>query len=397
MLLERNQAVIGVIVALALIVGTVFAVGASGGAFKPGDELTADFTDAAGLGSGDFVTVAGIQVGQVLDVEIVGDVARARFTLTTDGVPVDSRANIYVRNTLGKRAIELEPGDATEYLSEGDRIPVERTSTPVDLPELGDRSAELLGEVNVEALQSLITSLADITEGNRQDVDELLDGLQRVTEVVADKKEDLGKLIQQAEVLIDAAADKDQEIVRIIDAFGSTLDRLAARRLDIQQLLSETAAASTLTADLVEERRAQLDRILFELAEDLEIVDRHQVDLAHALAYAGVGVEGFASIGYQNGPAQNDTPAWGNVFVTGLGEAGIQALLGCGGALDEALTQALGPDPSCEEVETPGGEDDEAASDPDNPANDGGGGASTSQPEIFRGVDALFSIRGGRR
>lgn len=388
MLLERNQAVIGAIVTLVLLAGTVFAVSASGGAFKPGAQLTAEFSDAAGLGAGDFVTVAGIRVGEVLDVEIDGDIARARFTLESEGVPDDSTAGIIIRNTLGKRAIAFSPGSSTTYLEAGDVVPLERTSTPVDLPELGDRSAELLGEVNVDALQDLVTSLADITEGNRQDVDELLDGLQRVTAVVADKREDLGALIERAEVLIDAAADKDQEIVRVIDAFGSTLDRLAARRVDIQRLLSETAQTSDLTADLLEERRAQLDRILFELAEDLEIVDDHQVDLAHALAYAGVGVDGFASIGYQNGPAENDTPAWGNVFVTGLGEAGIGALLGCGGALDQALTEALGPDPSCEPVETPGGSDDQASSDPD---------TGLTAPTGFRGVSEMFRLSGGTR
>lgn len=393
MLLERNQAVIGAIMAIVLVVGTVFAVGASGGLFKPGEEIEAEFADAAGLGPGDFVTVAGIRVGEVLSVEIDGDVARTRFTLNSDGVPSDSTANIYIRNTLGKRAIALEPGTSTTYLTGGDVIPVDRTRTPVDLPELGDRSAELLGEVNVDALQSLITSLADITEGNRQDVDELLDGLQRVTKVVADKKDDLGRLIEQAEILIDAAADKDQEIVRIIDAFGSTLDRVATRRVELQRLLAETATASDLSADLLEERRAQLDRILFELAEDLEIVDDHQVDLAHALAYAGVGVDGFASIGYQNGPAENDTPHWGNVFVTGLGQAGVGALLGCGGALDQALTDALGPDPSCEEVEAPGGADDEEPGDPDNP--DGGG--ATTRPSAYRGLSELFRVHGGTR
>jgi ABC-type transporter Mla subunit MlaD len=50
--------------------------------------------------------------------------------------------------------------------------------TPVDLPELGDRSAELLGEVDVDAMQELTTALADVTEGNREDVEALLDGIE---------------------------------------------------------------------------------------------------------------------------------------------------------------------------------------------------------------------------
>lgn len=397
MLMERNQAVVGVIVGLLLVAGTVFAIGMGGGMFKPGEELEAVFSDAAGLGSGDFVVVAGIRVGEVLSVEIDGDTARARFTMQSGGIPDDSHASIIIRNTLGKRAIRLEPGRSSEYLGAGDVIPLERTSTPVDLPELGDRSAELLGELNVEALQGLITAVADVTDGNREDVTQLLDGLDKVTRIISDKRDELGQLIDRSEVLIDAAASKDQEIVRIIDAFGSTLDVLAERRNDIQVLLRETAAASNITADLVEDRRSQLDRILFELNEDLAIIDAHQVDLAHAFAYAGVGVKGFSSIGYAGGPAQADTTGWGNVFVTGLGEAGIQALLGCGGTFDEALTQILGPDPTCEDApETPGTTED-GGEDGGDGGDDGPTGAlpipETAAPEVYGSIERLFQLR----
>ncbi len=388
MLLERNQVIIGLVVMVVLAIGTAFAVGASGGMFKPGEEVQAEFADAAGLGSGDFVFVAGVRVGEVLDVTIDGDIARATFTVTSDGVPADSGAAIFVRNTLGKRAIRLEPGDSSEYLTGGDVIPVDRTTTPVDLPELGDRSAELLGQVNVDALQDLVTALADVTEGNREDVTALLDGLDKVTAVVSDRKEELGSLIDRAEVLIDAAADKDQDIVRIIDAFGSTLDRLAARRDDITRLLRETASTTDITADLIADRRTQLDRILGELDQDLQIVDDHQVDLAHALAYAGVGVRGFSSIAYQGGPAKADTPGWGNVFVTGLGEAGVQALLGCGGTLDDALTQLLGPDPNCEDSGAVAGNAG---------GGDGGQDGGAAVPEPFGGIDRIFQLRGVTR
>jgi phospholipid/cholesterol/gamma-HCH transport system substrate-binding protein len=395
MLLERNQAVIGVIVAILLLVGTAFAVGMSGGMFKPGHELEAVFTDAAGLQRGDFVMVAGVRVGEVLSVDIDGDVARARFTLQSDGVPEDSLASVIIRNTLGKRAIRLEPGRATSFLEGGDVIPLERTSTPVDLPELGDRSAELLGELNVEALQGVITAVGDITEGNRRDVEQLLDGLDQVTRIISDKRVELGQLIGRAETLIDAAATKDQEIVRIIDAFGSTLDRLADRRVGIQRLLRETTATSEITADLISDRRAQLDRILFELNEDLRIVDQHQVDLAHTFAYSGVAVHGYASIGYAGGrEVEADTSGWGNVFVTGLANVGIQALLGCGGALDQALTELLGPDPTCDGPRTVADED---RGDGDPPDQDDGTTSPSAvpdvdAPQVYGGIDRLFRV-----
>lgn len=391
MLLERNQAVVGAVVAVVLLIGTVMAVTVSGGAFASGTRVEAEFADAAGLSPGDFVFVAGVRAGEVLSVDIDGEVARARFTVDAEGVPADSGASIIIQNTLGKRAIRIDPGGSATALAEGDVIPLDRTATPIDLPQLGDESAELLGEVDVEAFQSLTTALADITEGKREDVELLLDGIDEITAVVVDRKAELEQLLQRSETFIAAAADKDQEIVRIIDAFGSTLDRLAERRTDVTRLLAETAATTDIAGDLLEDREEQLDRILYELHEDLTIVDGRQVDLAHGLAYLGVSINGFASIGYGNGPAKSDNPTWGSVFVTGLGAAGVDALLGCGGTLDELFTELIGPDPRCDE-RRPGNPPNEPVEDRSD--SDARGSSRTA---AYPGLGSFFTTAGGPR
>ncbi|MDX1621757.1 MAG: MlaD family protein, partial [Nitriliruptorales bacterium] len=191
MLLERNQAVIGAIAATVLVAGTFFAVVLSGGLITRGTELEAVFTDAAGLAPRSFVFVAGVRSGEVQSVEIDGDKVRATFTLTAPGIPDDSTASIILQNTLGKRAIRIQPGVSDTFFEKGDVIPVERTSTPIDLPELGDESAELLGEVDANAMSDIANSLADITEGQREEVADLLDGVSRLSQVLDENKDEL--------------------------------------------------------------------------------------------------------------------------------------------------------------------------------------------------------------
>lgn len=401
MLLERNQVLIGVVMSLVLGAGTVFAVFLSGGLISRGMTLTADFTDAAGLQERDFVFVAGVQSGQVQSVEIDGETVRVAFSLTAPEIPADSTASIIISNTLGKRAIRLQPGSSSETFDAGDHIPLDRTTTPVDLPELGDESAELLGTLDVDALNGVTEALADITEGQREEVAQLLDGVQRLSRVIADKRTELETVLDTAEEFVDAAADKDRELVRIIDGFGTTLDTLAQRRVEVTELLEETASATDLTADIFEERRAQIDRMLFELHEDLEIVDRHQVDLAHMLAYAGVAVHGFATIGYEDGQqVRRDTPEWGNVFVTDMGAIGIEALLACNGALDNLLTELIGPSPECDERRPgnpPNPDDGDATSASTAAAGDGPEVPPDRSESLYRGLDGFFSGGGGHR
>ncbi len=348
MLLERNQTLIGIIVAIVVGVATVFAVGLSGGAFDSGIALTAYFSDAGSLTSGDTVSVAGLQVGTVKRVVIESGEARVDFLLESELVPNDSRAAIAVENILGRRALVIEPGDSTQPFVPGDVIMSSRTTTPIDLPELGDRTVELLETTDVDALQALTTALADITEDAREDVEDLLIGLNSVADIIVERRDDIDVALDRTERIAVILENKDDELILVIDQFGDVLDRLVDRREDITKLLRSTASATDIAADLLSDRRAQIDRILDELEVDLQIVDRHQVELAHLFAYQGVSFEGFASIGYEGGEAKTNTRGWGNVFVTGLGGAGIDALLGCGGTLDELFTTILGPDPTCE-------------------------------------------------
>lgn len=356
MLLERNQALVGLLAAAAIGVGTIFAVFLSAGAFVAGYPVQAEFANAAGIGSGDDVLVAGVRAGKVTDVRLVGD--RIVIDLsTTAELPVDSRARIVNKNVLGARAVELVAGDDWDRLledQEDPRIPLERTDVPVDLPELGDETVALLRDADAASFADLVVSLADVTEDQREEVGALLDGLQEFAGIVADDRDDLRTLIEDSETVVGALADRDDELVRIMDAFGTTVDELAARREAIRRLLADVRDASSLTADLLGEERAALDRVLGEVDVLLDLVDRHQVDIAHAVAYGGVAFEGFASVG-RSGTADN--PYWGNILVSGVGEVGIDAAFGCGGAIDDMLDEIFGPS-ECPEEDPPPAADD---------------------------------------
>lgn len=348
MLLERNQALIGTIVAVVIAIGTVFAVGATGGLLVPGDSYQAQFTDAAGLESGSFVYIAGVRVGQVTGVELQDDLVLVDFSSTGPPIPADSRAEIILQNSLGKRAIQIYNGTSDADLAVGDTIPLDRTDTPIDLPDLGNESAELLTELDVEALQEVTTALADVADYNQADLERLLVGLDDLSQIIVERRDDLETLLVEGDTLLGAVEEVDGDIIRIVDAFGSTLDRLDERRGDVARLLNETVDVTDTANDLLIDREDQLDRLLDDLHTDLEIVDAHQVDLAHTFAYLPAGLEGFASIGYGGGDAKIDTPTWGNVFASELGPIGVETLLGCGGAIDEVLTGLIGPDPRCD-------------------------------------------------
>lgn len=353
MLLERNLAWVGAIAAAVIGVATVFAIAMTEDLFRRGDPIVAEFANSEGVQPGDDVMVAGVRAGAVDDVRVQDGRVVVSMVVETE-VPRDSSARVILRNMLGRRSVEIHAGSDWDNLMRDEddpRIPLERTRSLVDIPDLGDETVALLRDADVDAMETLIVALADVTEGQREEFGELLDGLSRFARVLADQRESLRELIVRAEVVVDAAADRDDDLVAIIDDFGATLEVLARRRGEVQRFLGATATSTNRVADLVSDERDRIDRVLAELHDVLEIADDHQVDIAHTMAYGGVAFHGFSEVGRQG---EADNPYWGNILTTGVGPAGIDAVAGCGGLIDEMLDQIFG-EADCPEDGGPAG------------------------------------------
>lgn len=406
MLQERNLVVVGLVTALVLSAATAFALLMTRGIFDTGHDATAVFRDAAGISVDANVLAAGIRVGRVTSVEIDGDVAEVGFTFDGD-LPIDSRARITVQNLLGRRQLHLVAGSNwDELIRDGDVIPVSQTSTPVDVPEFGETGEQLYREQDQDALQAIVTSLADISEDKHDEVADLIDGLTTVADTVANRKDELHETVDGAQRFFAAFRDRDEEIVRIVDSFGTTLDMLVDRRPEVEELLVNAGNATHLLADLIQQERATLDSLLPTLHRDLRVVDRNLVDIAHFFAYAPAAMSGWQCVGYEH-PGEGagndcsgweDTPHWFNMAVNQAGVASFDAIAGCGGLLDQGLDQLFGEDPrECEDQDQPPAEDDGGVPLP--APTDASSAGDGSLAGFFRPTDGsgpfVGSLRGG--
>jgi hypothetical protein len=105
-----------------------------------------------------------------------------------------------------------------------------------------------------------------------------------------------------------------------------------------------------------------IDGALNNLHQALQILDKHQVDLAAVVSYLEDSVRGYASVGYSQGHPNR----WANIFVQSLGPLGMDQFFGPCGTFDQALDELLGPDPrDCDERAEYGDQED---GDPEGPA-----------------------------
>jgi len=88
--------------------------------------LRADFENIGGLKAGAPVSMAGVTVGRVEDIQYDMKLLKAVVTLRLDGryneIPNDSDASIFTAGLLGGQYVGLSPGGSEEFYKDGDRI-----------------------------------------------------------------------------------------------------------------------------------------------------------------------------------------------------------------------------------------------------------------------------------
>jgi phospholipid/cholesterol/gamma-HCH transport system substrate-binding protein len=347
--LERNQKLIGFIGVLAVMLGTAFSLLLSGGFFQDTYTVRARFADAAGLRSSDDVQVAGLDAGSIGSVEVQDGAVVVELKIDKDiEMPRDANAEIVIETLLGRKAVRLDGGSSSEMLRDGDEIPLENTRTPVELLDLANRSRPLLDRSDPQALQDFMDQITAVTQGKSAQVSTLISGLADVTDAVDSRKRELSRLLESLNTLGATFAEKDETLVSLIDNLNVVLTNLSERRDDVVRLLESTDSASHATADLVRRNRPRLDRAMTQLHDTLEVIDRHQVDIAATISYLHDSVQGYSSVVYSAGGTYENR--WANIFVQSLGPLGIDAFFGPCGTFDNALDDLLGEDPRpCED------------------------------------------------
>ncbi len=339
---ERNPVRIG-IVALAVMLalaGAVLFLNRS--IFTSSYTVDARFPQAAGLGKGAAVTVAGVNVGTVSAVTLDGNAVMAKLSID-HGVtlPSHTSAAIEVETVLGVLDVALQPISGWSHPLRNGAL-ITDTSVPVEFQNLQNTSGKLLEQSDVAAFNQLLTAVADVAKGKEAQVAQIISGLDRFTGVIDARSSQVSQLIDAADTLSATVAAHDHQLAAVVDNLSQVVQGLAGRSADLGSLIRNTDQLATQTASLIGQNQPQLQELLDHLHAVLQVVAAHQEDLAEAVAYLDSGLQGFQAIGV-SGTTLNH---WGNIYVDLLGSSGLSSVLApCGSPVSEVLDKTLGPDP----------------------------------------------------
>jgi phospholipid/cholesterol/gamma-HCH transport system substrate-binding protein len=229
--------------------------------------ITAYFAGTNNLFVGSEVRILGLQVGEVTEIEPVGEVVRVEFFVDGDReLPADVRAELHPTSLLGERFVRLTPTyDSGPTFPDGGEIPLERTSTPVDVDDVLRSFENWLRSLDRDVLANLIDTLADTFAGQGEGLNQLLDQGSESVRVLADSSEDLNALVVEFAELNETLATRDQVIGRTLERFSVVLQTLVEER---DQIIASIANLRRLTVEL----RPLLDDHSDPLLRDLEVL-----------------------------------------------------------------------------------------------------------------------------
>jgi phospholipid/cholesterol/gamma-HCH transport system substrate-binding protein len=209
-------------------------------------ELKAEFETAQAVvpGQGQTIRVAGVQVGDVNDVELEDGKAVVTFGLDRDYLPVYKDATILLRPTTGLKDMffEMDPGTRSAgEVEEGGTIPLANTAPDVNLDEILDAL-----DTDTQAyLRLLISGAGKGLDGRGEDLGKVLGSLgpinkdfRALNSEVAKRKDNLRRLITNFNQLTLAVGKADDDLSRLVSSSATALGAIAEQDPSVRRAVA---------------------------------------------------------------------------------------------------------------------------------------------------------------
>lgn len=291
---ERDTTRLGLVAITLLVVAVIAAVAINSLNF--GDrQVRVDFIQAAQLGAGDQVTVAGVPVGHVSDVRLDADRVAVTMNINdTVHLGDDTRAAIKLTTLLGNRYVELVPAGPGSLSSS--RIPVEHTTVPYDLQSALSDATTTFDQVDADKVAQALTDLSGQLGGLPQLMPPILQNIQTLSAVIAQRRGQLGTLLTSTSQLTEAVHSQQGNLGVLITQGGELLHVILTRKQAIEKMVSATTTLVQQLEPLMVDNRGEIESLLANLNDMTGMLSRHDDLLRNILEILPVPWRSWANL-----------------------------------------------------------------------------------------------------
>ena len=243
----------------------------------------AEFTNISGLKGGNFVRIAGVEVGKVTELALhKNGTVTVEFAVDkplplTEG----TRAAVRYENLVGDRYLSLEDGPGSaRLLQPGMTIPLSRTSPALDVDALIGGFRPLFRALDPDQVNALSGELLKVFQGQGATVSSVLAQTSALTTTLAGRDKLIGEVIDNLNTVLGTFAARDDQFGTGLDNLSRLVGELSDNRGDIAAGAAYINAAAGSVSELLTAARQpitdtvmQTDRVAGQIMADHDYVD----------------------------------------------------------------------------------------------------------------------------
>jgi phospholipid/cholesterol/gamma-HCH transport system substrate-binding protein len=226
--------------------------------FQAETDYNAEFTNVSGLKQGDFVRIAGVEVGKVKHISIRPDTTVVVAFSADDSVRLTQGTKALIRydNVIGDRFLELQEGaGSVTALGRDQTIPVDRTQPALDLDSLIGGFKPLFRALDPVQINALTGQLIQAFQGQGAAISSFLAQTATFTSTLADRDTLISQVITNLNTVLGSLGEQNQQFDKAVTSLTDLVARFADRKSDLTNALAYSDAAASSIADLLAQAR----------------------------------------------------------------------------------------------------------------------------------------------
>jgi phospholipid/cholesterol/gamma-HCH transport system substrate-binding protein len=244
---------------------------------------TAVFTNVSGLEEGQFVRIAGVEVGKVKKIALQPDTTvNVEFGADESVVLTKgSRAVIRYADLVGGRYVALEEGaGSSALLTPGDTIPVSNTSPALDLDALIGGFRPLFRALDPDQVNALSSQLISAFQGQGDTIAGFFQHTAALTNMLADRDQLIGQVIVNLNTVLGSLGDQNSQFSKAVDSLAQLISTMADHKQELAESVAYANAAAGSIADLLSQARPPLQKLVTETdrASSIVVADHDYLD-----------------------------------------------------------------------------------------------------------------------
>jgi virulence factor Mce-like protein len=266
-------------------------------------KVTAYFEKGIGLFANSDVTILGVTVGKVDEVEPVGSRVRVDMNINSDyKIPADATAEIVPISVISDRYVEFAPVyQSGPVLQDGATLDVASTRIPAELDDVFKQLKKLLDalapkeEGQLGSLGELIVALDDALAGREQDLKGTIVNGAELTQTLARARGDISNLLINLDELFAKLAPHAGDFATLNKNFAIVMQYLSDSRQDIEGTLENLSEMTGEIGSFVRDNKAQIATLLERAAKVTPVILQHRKSLQTSLAWLPVVGKGLTN------------------------------------------------------------------------------------------------------